>query len=95
MEGEGMTVSFDRAAAMAKMPRCGSCVNAKLIVWTGEVELKTSASRYVFKPMGPGKTPQVTVVCGWLKRQIEAPDTLVICDGWRQAGDDLQPRDGV
>lgn len=36
----------------------------------------------------------MTVVCGWLKRQIESPDKLVICDGWREAGDDLQPRDG-
>ena len=85
---------FDRAAALEKMPRCGSCVNAKLIVWTGEVELKGAAARYVIKPLGPGKTPQVTVVCGWLKRQIESPDKLMICDGWREIGADLQPRDG-
>ena len=39
-----MSFDFDRAAAMEKMPRCGSCVNAKLIVWTGEVELKGAAA---------------------------------------------------
>ena len=89
-----MAFDFDRAAALEKMPRCGSCVNAKIIVWAGDVELKGAAARYVIKPLGPGKTPQVTVVCGWLKRQIESPDKLMICDGWREAGDDLQPRDG-
>ena len=35
-----MSFDFDRAAALEKMPRCGSCVNAKIIVWTGDVELK-------------------------------------------------------
>ena len=89
-----MSFDFDRAAALEKMPRCGSCVNAKIIVWTGDVELKGAAARYVIKPLGPGKTPQVTVVCGWLKCQIESPDKLMICDGWREIGDDLQPRDG-
>lgn len=83
---------FDRAAALAKLPRCGSCVNAKLIVWAAGSKLKGAASHYTFQPFG-AKTPEVTVVCGWLKRQMEAPDTLMICDGWREAGDDLQPRD--
>ena len=89
-----MAADFDRVTAIEKMPRCGSYKKKKKIVWSGEVELKGAAARYVIKPLGPGKTPQMTVVCGWLKRQIESPDKLMICDGWREAGDDLQPRDG-
>ena len=84
---------FDRVAALEKMPRCGSCVNAKIIVWTGDVELKGAAARYVIKPLGPGKTPQVTVGCGGLKGQMEAPDGRRSCDGGREAGADVQPRD--
>lgn len=90
-----MAFEFDRAAALAKMPRCGSCVNCKIIVWAESVELKTQARNYTIKPLGAGKTPQLAVNCGWLKHQIEAPDKIVICDGWREIPADLQPRDGA
>lgn len=78
-----MAFEFDRVAALAKMPRCGCCSNCKLVIWSGEVELKGAASRYVIKPMGPGKTPQLMVRCNWLKSPVEQPDKLQICDGWR------------
>ena len=90
-----MSFDFDRVAALAKMPRCGDCVNCKIIVWSCEVELKTAAKNYTIKPFGPGKTPQLAVNCGWLKHQIEAPDRIVICDGWREIPEDLQRRDGA
>ncbi|MCP1680690.1 hypothetical protein [Kerstersia gyiorum] len=84
---------FDRAAALEKLPRCGSCINCKIIVWSGDAELKSGMGRLTIKPLGPGKTPQLAVNCGWIKHQIEAPDKVQVCDGWRKAGDDLQPRD--
>ena len=89
-----MSFDFDRAAAMAQLPRCGSCVNCKIIVWSGDAELKLGIARSTIKPLGPGKTPQLAVNCTWLKQPIQAPDKVHICDGWREIGDDLQPRDG-
>lgn len=80
-----MSVEFDREAALAKMPKCGNCANLKLVVWAGDVELKGAATRYVIKPFGAGKTPQVMVRCNWLKSPIEQPDKLLLCDGWRDA----------
>lgn len=89
-----MALDFDRSSVLAKMPRCGSCVNCKIILWSGDAELKTAAKNYTIKPLGPGKTPQMAVNCGWLKHQIEAPDKIMLCDGWREIPADLQPRDG-
>ena len=84
---------FDRAAALAKMPRCGSCFNCKIIVWSGDAEIESGIGRTKIKPLGGVKTPQLVVNCGWLKHQVVAPDKLQICDGWRAMEDDQQPRD--
>lgn len=80
-----MAFDFDRSAALSKMPKCGNCSNCKLVVWSGDVELKGAATRYVIKPMGAGKTPLLMVRCNWLKSPVEQPDKLQICDGWRDA----------
>ena len=94
-----MAFDFDRASALEKFPRCGCCINCKLVVWSGEAQLNGAASRYVSKPFkatgATDKPPLVMVRCNWLKSPIEKPENLHICDGWRAAGDDVDARDGA
>lgn len=74
---------FDRDAVNEKMPICGSCNNAKMLVWQSDTDLKGNIKNYAFKPFGLGKTPLVVVRCNWLKSPVDSPNSVFICDGWR------------
>lgn len=77
----------DVAAIRGLMPLCGTCASCKLVVWSGDADVKNP--RFTWKlPRDPNapptaKTEQVLVRCIWLKQAVEQPRGLIVCEGWR------------
>ena len=89
-----MSFNFDRNEILKILPKCGDCINCKLIVWDAEAAFKGATAKYTIKTkIGVGKAPQLMVRCNWLKTAIEQPDRLQVCDGWRDINSPVDRRD--